>query len=176
MYNPLSLSTKKVSEYCFIHKMELLIIKPYNKCLLSIYLYFVIHNGLFGCTQHRIQYLPYVYIAYVIALNNAPFYIHISLCMIWRVDPLGLYTSNMSWNLCISLNSTSLFFKHQNSTNLPLSTPYIQNDPNSITILVTPYEIWYHNINPHNEPFPYSHVITHFKAYTIIYKELTIPP
>ena len=126
VYNPLSFSTKKISEYCFIHKMDFLIFKPYNKCLSSIYLYFVIRNGLFGCTQHRIQYLPYVYIVYVIALNNAPFYIHISLCMIWKVDPLGLCSSNVSWNLCILLNSTPLFFIHQNSTNPPLGTPHNQ--------------------------------------------------
>jgi hypothetical protein len=34
---------------------------------------------------------------------------------------------------------------------------------------------WYHNPNPHNGPFPNSHVITHFKADTIISKEPTIP-
>ena len=34
----------------------------------------------------------------------------------------------------------------------------------------------YHNPNPHNGPFPYSHVITRFKADTIIYVEPTIPP
>jgi hypothetical protein len=37
-----------------------------------------------------------------------------------------------------------------------------------------PYENWYPN--PHNGPFPDSHVITHFKADTIIYEEPTVPP
>ena len=37
-------------------------------------------------------------------------------------------------------------------------------------------ENWYHNPNPHNGPFPYSHIISHFKADTITYEEPTIPP
>ena len=49
-------------------------------------------------------------------------------------------------------------------------------DSNSITILVMLDKNWYHNPNPHNGPFLDSHVITHFKADTIIYKEPTIPP
>ena len=49
-------------------------------------------------------------------------------------------------------------------------------DSNSTTILVILDENWYHNPNPHNDPFPDSHIITHFKADTIIYKEPTIPP
>ena len=51
-----------------------------------------------------------------------------------------------------------------------------KNDSNSITMLVMPDKNWYHNRNPHNGPFSYSHVITHFKADTIIYEEPTIPP
>ena len=41
---------------------------------------------------------------------------------------------------------------------------------------LTPYRNWYHNFNPHDGPSLDSHVITHFKACTITYEELTIPP
>ena len=51
-----------------------------------------------------------------------------------------------------------------------------QNDSNSITLLVMPDENRYHNSNPHNGPFPDTHVIAHFKANTIIYEEPTISP
>ena len=50
------------------------------------------------------------------------------------------------------------------------------NGPNTTIILVIPYQIWHHVFNPHNGPFPYSHVITHFKTNIITYKEPTIPP
>jgi hypothetical protein len=39
-----------------------------------------------------------------------------------------------------------------------------------------PDQNWYHNPNSYNGPFPDSHVITNFKADTIIYEEPTIPP
>ena len=51
-----------------------------------------------------------------------------------------------------------------------------QNDPHTITILITTDPNWCHNLNPHDGPFPDSHVITHFKADTITYDEPTIPP
>ena len=51
-----------------------------------------------------------------------------------------------------------------------------ENDSNFITILVIPNEYWFHNLNPHNGPFPDSHTITHFKADTITYGKPTIPP
>ena len=51
-----------------------------------------------------------------------------------------------------------------------------QNDPESITILITTDPNWYHNPHPHEGPFSDSHVITHFKAYTITYDEPTMPP
>ena len=51
-----------------------------------------------------------------------------------------------------------------------------QNNPDTITILITTDPNWYHNLNPHVGPFPDSHVITHFKADTITYDEPTIPP
>ena len=51
-----------------------------------------------------------------------------------------------------------------------------QNNPDTITILITTDPNWYHNLHPHTCPFPDSHVITHFKADTIIYDEPTIPP
>jgi hypothetical protein len=50
-----------------------------------------------------------------------------------------------------------------------------KNNPDTITILVTPDRNWYHNLNPHEGPFPDSHVIAHFKADTITYEEPTIP-
>ena len=51
-----------------------------------------------------------------------------------------------------------------------------KRNPDTITILVTTDPNWYHNLNTHEGPFPYSHVISHFKADTIIYDEPTIPP
>ena len=51
-----------------------------------------------------------------------------------------------------------------------------KNNPNTITILITTDPNWYHNLHPHEGPFPDSHVITHFKADTITYDEPTIPP
>ena len=51
-----------------------------------------------------------------------------------------------------------------------------KNDPNTITILITADPNWYHNLHPHEGPFLDSHVITHFKVYTITYDEPTIPP
>ena len=51
-----------------------------------------------------------------------------------------------------------------------------QNDPSTITILINTDPDWYHNLYPHNGPFPDSHVITLFKADTITYDEPTIPP
>ena len=51
-----------------------------------------------------------------------------------------------------------------------------QNNPDTITILTPTDPNWYHNLHPHVGPFSDSHVITHFKADTIIYDEPTIPP
>jgi hypothetical protein len=51
-----------------------------------------------------------------------------------------------------------------------------QNDPYTITILISPDTEWYKNSNPHTCPFPDTHVIAHFAADTITYEELTIPP
>ena len=51
-----------------------------------------------------------------------------------------------------------------------------QNDPNTLTILITTDPNWYHNLNPHEGPFPDSHVITHFIADTVTYDEPIIPP
>ena len=51
-----------------------------------------------------------------------------------------------------------------------------QNNPDTITILITTDPNWYHNPTPHEGPFPDSHVITHFNADTVTYDEPTIPP
>lgn len=48
-----------------------------------------------------------------------------------------------------------------------------KNNANTITIFITTDPNWYHNLNPHNGPFPDSHVITHLKADTITYDEPT---
>jgi hypothetical protein len=37
-----------------------------------------------------------------------------------------------------------------------------QNDPHTITILISPDINWYQNSNPHTGPFPDTHVIAHF--------------
>ena len=50
-----------------------------------------------------------------------------------------------------------------------------KNDPNTITIVVIPNTNWYQDPSLHIGPFPYTDVITHFAADTIIYKEPTIP-
>jgi hypothetical protein len=51
-----------------------------------------------------------------------------------------------------------------------------QNDPYTITILISPDADWYKNPNPHIGPFLDTHVIAHFAADTIAYEEPTIPP
>ena len=51
-----------------------------------------------------------------------------------------------------------------------------KNNLDTVTILVIPDENCYHNLKPHEGSFLDSHVITHFKADTIIYEEPTIPP
>ena len=50
-----------------------------------------------------------------------------------------------------------------------------QNDPYTITILISPDTDWYKNANPHTCPFLDTHVIAHFAADTITYEEPTIP-
>ena len=50
-----------------------------------------------------------------------------------------------------------------------------KNDPNTITILVTPDINWYQNYSPHIGPFLDTHVLAHFMADTITYDEPTIP-
>jgi hypothetical protein len=51
-----------------------------------------------------------------------------------------------------------------------------QNDPCTITIIISPDTDWYQNSNPHTGPFLDTHVIAHFAADTITYEEPTIPP
>ena len=51
-----------------------------------------------------------------------------------------------------------------------------QTNSDTITILITTGPNWYHNLNSQVGPYPDSHVITHFKPYTIIYDEPNIPP
>ena len=51
-----------------------------------------------------------------------------------------------------------------------------QIDPDTLTILITTDPDWYQNLHPYEGPFFDSHIITHFKADTIIYDEPTIPP
>jgi hypothetical protein len=51
-----------------------------------------------------------------------------------------------------------------------------QNDPYTITILISPDTDWYKNPNLHIGPFRDTHVIAHFGADTIAYEEPTIPP
>src|ERR1700738_2071927 len=51
-----------------------------------------------------------------------------------------------------------------------------QNDPSTITIIISLDTDWYQNSNPHTGPFPDTHVIAHFTADTITYEEPTIPP
>lgn len=51
-----------------------------------------------------------------------------------------------------------------------------KNDSNFVIILVTPNQNWYHNLHSHANPFPDSHIITHFKHDTITYDEPIILP
>ena len=51
-----------------------------------------------------------------------------------------------------------------------------KNDPNTITILISPDTNWYQNFNPYTGRFPDTHIIAHFTADTITYEEPTIPP
>ena len=51
-----------------------------------------------------------------------------------------------------------------------------QNDPHTITIIISPDIDWYQNPNPHAGPFLDTHVIAHFAADTLTYDEPTIPP
>ena len=51
-----------------------------------------------------------------------------------------------------------------------------ENDPNSITILISPDTNWYQNPNPYFGPFPDTHVIAQFAADTITYEKPTVPP
>ena len=55
-------------------------------------------------------------------------------------------------------------------------TPCRQNNPSTITILISLDTNWYQNFNPHSGPFPYTHIIVHFAADTVTYEEPTIPP
>lgn len=50
-----------------------------------------------------------------------------------------------------------------------------KNDHATITLLTIPDINWYQNFTPHIGPFPDTHVIAHFSADTITYKEPTIP-
>lgn len=45
-----------------------------------------------------------------------------------------------------------------------------------VMMMIVSEAAWYHDLNPHIGPFPYSHVITHLKVGTIVYEEPTIPP
>ena len=50
-----------------------------------------------------------------------------------------------------------------------------KNDPNTVTLLVTPDMNWYQNYSPHTGPFSDTHVLAHFYADTITYDEPTNP-
>jgi hypothetical protein len=57
-----------------------------------------------------------------------------------------------------------------------LRSPLYAHIQVSSTILITTDPNWYHNLHPHERPFPDLHIITHFIADTITYDEPTIPP
>lgn len=61
------------------------------------------------------------------------------------------------------------------TTNPPLGMPCSKKTPNFVTILILPNQNWYHNPNPHERPFPNSHIITHLKGDIIIYYNPTTP-
>jgi hypothetical protein len=51
-----------------------------------------------------------------------------------------------------------------------------KDDPNNITIIISPNTNWYQNFNPYSSPFPNTHIIAHFAVGTLTYEEPTIPP
>jgi hypothetical protein len=51
-----------------------------------------------------------------------------------------------------------------------------QLNPTALTILITPDQTWYTNIQQLHNPFPDTHILVYFEANTLTYKKPNIPP